>query len=257
MNVATDRNLSERRIERLSESIDERPVFVVLLHSPMTDKQGKEVTTAVTNLDIHDIARSCKTFGVKRYYIVNPEPEQERMVKAILGHWHTEVSKVYHPARWKALEQVEFTRTFEEAFNNATLHTTQLRSSLNENRSGKAPTMEVLEGQSNEATVLSYNTPYVVMPDARDLSQYFKKVWGYSELRESFGAGKVPGDFSDAEKVFLRPVMVVFGTGWGIAPRFFSNVDCLLAPIHGPVRSYNHLSVRAAAAIVLDRLFGS
>ncbi|MBI3543818.1 MAG: RNA methyltransferase, partial [Deltaproteobacteria bacterium] len=97
----------------------DRLVYVVLLHSPMVDRTGKQVTTAVTNLDLHDIARSCRTYGITRYFVVNPEVEQERLVKTILGHWREEVSKVHHPSRAAALETVRFMRTFEEAFNEA------------------------------------------------------------------------------------------------------------------------------------------
>ena len=55
-----------------------------------------------------------------------------------------------------------------------------------------------------------------------------------------------------------RPVVLVFGTGWGIADSFFPEVDRILAPIYGPEgeQGYNHLSVRSAVATVCDRLFG-
>ena len=49
---------------------------------------------------------------------------------------------------------------------------------------------------------------------------------------------------------------ILFGTGWGIAPEFLSaETDYLLEPIPGR-GDYNHLPVRAAAAIILDRLLG-
>ena len=51
-----------------------------------------------------------------------------------------------------------------------------------------------------------------------------------------------------------RVVMILFGTAWGIAKEFIGNADYLLEPILG-VSDYNHLSVRTAAAITLDRLF--
>lgn len=206
----------------------ERLVFAVLLHAPMVDRTGKEVTTAVTNLDIHDIARSCKTYGIARYFIVNPEAEQERMVKTILDHWKQEVSRVHHPSRAQALELVRFARTFEEAFNEASLEAAN-------------------EGEAKQ--------PFVVMPDARDLSKYFDDpdwLWTYETLREKMDARKIPGDSEKA----LRPVMIVFGTGWGIAPVFFEKVDKVLSPLRARGNRYNHLSVRAAAAIVLDRLLG-
>jgi len=51
------------------------------------------------------------------------------------------------------------------------------------------------------------------------------------------------------------PVVLVFGTGWGLAPEVMDQVDALLPPVMGPV-AYNHLSVRSAVSIVLDRLMG-
>lgn len=52
-----------------------------------------------------------------------------------------------------------------------------------------------------------------------------------------------------------RPVLLLFGTSWGLAPSLTSRADALLAPIRGP-SAFNHLSVRAACAIALDRLLG-
>ena len=44
------------------------PLYVGLVHYPMYDKNFNIVATAVTNYDLHDISRSSKTFGVKRYF---------------------------------------------------------------------------------------------------------------------------------------------------------------------------------------------
>jgi hypothetical protein len=51
---------------------------------------------------------------------------------------------------------------------------------------------------------------------------------------------------------------VVFGTGWGLTPDALAAADALLPPVHGPQgpAGFNHLSVRAAVAVVLDRLLG-
>ena len=60
-----------------------------------------------------------------------------------------------------------------------------------------------------------------------------------------------------------RPVLIVFGTGWGLAPEVLAEADLRLAAIvrdpevGPPDDGYNHLSVRSAAAIALDRLLGS
>ncbi|MEJ5300257.1 MAG: RNA methyltransferase [Thermodesulforhabdaceae bacterium] len=65
--------------------------------------------------------------------------------------------------------------------------------------------------------------------------------------------------FTDARKLVsladAPPILLLFGTAWGLAEEVFDMADCILEPIYGK-NSYNHLSVRCAAAIIIDRLFG-
>lgn len=49
--------------------------------------------------------------------------------------------------------------------------------------------------------------------------------------------------------------LLVFGTGWGLAEEILMKAHFRLEPIEGP-GEYNHLPVRAAVAILLDRLWG-
>ena len=48
-------------------------------------------------------------------------------------------------------------------------------------------------------------------------------------------------------------ILLLFGTGWGLTVEVLGQADMVLEPIRG-VGDYNHLSVRAAAAVILDRL---
>ena len=50
-------------------------------------------------------------------------------------------------------------------------------------------------------------------------------------------------------------LIICFGTGWGLTEEFIRSADYILEPIRGTT-DYNHLSVRSAAAIILDRLLG-
>jgi hypothetical protein len=51
------------------------------------------------------------------------------------------------------------------------------------------------------------------------------------------------------------PVLLCFGTGWGLAGTVHARAALQLEPIRSPrPDQYNHLSVRAATAIILDRL---
>ena len=57
------------------------------------------------------------------------------------------------------------------------------------------------------------------------------------------------------EWIAAGPVLLVLGTGHGLAPAVLEKVDGVLRPLR-PLGGYNHLPVRAAAAILLDRLLG-
>jgi len=202
------------------------PVYLVLLHDPVTNRNGKRITTAVTNLDLHDIARSCRTYGLAGYFVVTPIPVQQELVARILGHWRSQQSAEYHPDRAEALSLVEVAPSFSE-----------VRERIKDRH-----------GQN----------PEVVLTDARPQTRSVS----YGAYREELSARAVETtEGTPASAQGPRPVCLVFGTGWGVSEDFHPEVDRILEPIHGRKdlrgRDYNHLSVRAAAAIILDRLLGT
>jgi hypothetical protein len=50
--------------------------------------------------------------------------------------------------------------------------------------------------------------------------------------------------------------VLALGTAWGLAETFMETSDHVLEPVTGGT-DYNHLPVRSAAAIILDRVLGS
>lgn len=52
-----------------------------------------------------------------------------------------------------------------------------------------------------------------------------------------------------------KPYLLLFGTGWGLTDEIMAMSDFILEPIRAKSK-YNHLSVRSAVAIILDRLLG-
>jgi hypothetical protein len=64
---------------------------------------------------------------------------------------------------------------------------------------------------------------------------------GYDVFREMLASG--------------NPYLLVFGTAWGLSNSYIDEADFVLKPVEGNTE-YNHLSVRSAAAIILDRLMG-
>lgn len=66
---------------------------------------------------------------------------------------------------------------------------------------------------------------------------------------------KTSVSFTEAREIIhsATPSVILFGTGWGLTEETKQRADYLLDPITGNT-GYNHLSVRSAAAIIVDRL---
>lgn len=184
---------------------DESTLFLALIHHPVVNKRGESIGSAVTNLDIHDIARVARTYGVSRYYLATPYQDQQDLVRELLAHWATGHGAVYNPARKEALSIVRLVASLDEA-----------REAVSA-RCGESPLVVATSAVQRDKTVA-----YEVLGE---------------RLRNR------------------RPVLVIFGTAHGLAGEILATVDATLPPIVGG-SDYNHLSVRSAAAIVLDRLLG-
>lgn len=181
-------------------------LYIALLHYPVYNKEGRIVVTSVTNMDIHDIARTARTYGVKGYYIVTPIEKQRDLVIDIINHWRKGYGAVYNPRRKEAFETV----------------------SVGEDLDGVIKEISEQEGQQPRIVATS--------ADPRGSCLCF------GELRDNLRTGK-------------EPYLVLFGTGWGMGRDIIARADFLLEPIRGP-GDYNHLPVRSAVAITLDRLAG-
>lgn len=184
-------------------------LYVGLVHYPTTNKRGEKVTTSVTNLDIHDISRSCRTFGAKRNFLVTPLKAQHELVGRILGHWETDKGSLYNPDRSDALSIAHVIDSIELA-------------------------IEVIEKEEGLR-------PLVVLTGA-NFEDFDGEV---PELKEKLSIDNVP-------------CLLLFGTGWGLHAEVTEGADYYkLAPLKGSASDgYNHLSVRSAVAIYLDRLMG-
>ncbi len=84
--------------------------YVALMHSDVLVGQEKTKTrvgtTSVTSLDIHDIARSSVTYGLKKYFIVTPLADQQAIVKTLLGFWQQGSGVSYNNHRHEAVNHV-------------------------------------------------------------------------------------------------------------------------------------------------------
>lgn len=181
-------------------------LYIGLVHYPIYNKRMNIIAGAVTNFDIHDISRTCRTYDVKRYYIIHPLDVQKEIISKILNYWQEGYGKVYNSDRADALARVSWQKDIETA----------------------ALDVEAQTGKK----------PYIVTTDAR----IYPNTVSYTFMRKQLQEGD-------------RPILLLFGTGFGIEAETMKSFDYILEPVYGPC-DYNHLCVRSAAAIILDRLAG-
>ena len=181
-------------------------IFLALLHHPVLDRNGRIITSAITSLDLHDLARSARTYGVRAVYVVHPVPEQREFARSVIEHWRIGYGRSFDSRRVEALELIEIVADLDTAVAAA------------ERVAGRRPA--------------------IVHTSARE------------EQGVSFAAMRERMAQNDA-----APFLILLGTGFGLAPAARERTDLALEAIRGP-GDYNHLSVRAAASIILDRLCG-
>ncbi len=185
-------------------------VALALVHHPVLDRGGATVTTAITNLDLHDMARSSRTYGVTDLFVVHPIEAQRVLAERIQDHWDEGSGRRRIPDRAAAMYLLRVVSSLEDAY--AAL--------------GGRDAIDVwtTAASSRGGEVVAY-------PEAR---------------------ARLEARAEDA-----RPVLILFGTGWGLTSELVASVELRLEPIRARAATgYNHLSVRAACAITLDRLFG-
>ena len=181
-------------------------LYLALLHHPVYDKNGAVVTTAVTNMDVHDFGRLARTYGVRAFYVATPVPTLRRLVERIMRHWESGPGAAYNHTRKEALALARLAHDLDA----------------------------VLADIERETGVL----PRLVATTAREGGRRLDFAALARRLRED-----------------ARPDLVVFGTGWGLTEDVLGRADDVLEPIRGTA-GWNHLSVRSAAAVILDRLCG-
>ncbi len=177
-------------------------LYLALLHFPMRSREGSIVATALTSMNVPDIARTACTYGVSRYYVVTPLASQRRIAERLREFWMEEEEL---SNRREAVSLVAVREELEECYEE----------------------ISRTEGQP----------PLVWGTSARSNLPYLRVEW--DEARATLRK---------------RPVLLLFGTGNGMAHDLLQACDALLPPVRN--RGYNYLSVRAAVAIILDRLKG-
>ncbi len=181
--------------------------YVVLMHDQVNLPHDRVGTTSVTSFDLHDVSRTCRTFGIKNYFMVTPLHDQQEIIKTMLNFWQEGVGIDYNKKRHEAISIASLKASLKE-----------VQEAILE-QEGKLP---LLIGTSARA-----------YPGIPGITYYDQRlVWRHE-----------------------RPVLFIIGTGKGLCSELLARCDYMLGPILG-FSDFNHLSVRAAVSIILDRWLG-
>ncbi|MEJ2023995.1 MAG: RNA methyltransferase, partial [Deltaproteobacteria bacterium] len=85
-----------------------------LVHYPVYDKNGQRIASAVTPVDIHDLARIARTYGAGTFQIITPLKDQQELVDRIRTHWTAGFGASYNPHRREAVERVAIADSLED-----------------------------------------------------------------------------------------------------------------------------------------------
>ena len=211
-----------RRRQSVERTLDRRPdiagragiipwlsggAYVMEVHYPVLDKRGEKSSTAITGMDLHDIARACRTYGIKKYLLVTPIAQQREMAKRIAGHWTSGWGADYNPDRREAFSTLKIFASVQKALAWA-------------EEKEKKPMFKIATTAKRHAGAQHWLTL----------------------KREILRRDHSP--------------LFIFGTGWGLHDEVMETADAVMTPICGGKDGWNHLSVRSAVSITLDRFFG-
>jgi len=183
------------------------PHYVALMHYEVLvgESGDKSGTTSVTSLDIHDIARSSKSFGLKNYFIVTPLVDQQKIVQKMIDFWNSDVGKEYNRCRFEAVKRV------------------MLKSSLDgvikqiEKQEGKKPVVIVTSAKSYEKdNIITYHDQAKVWKLGRPVLILFGTGQGLSDDiidRADFVLVPVEG-FSDYNHLSVRSAAAIVFDRW-------------------------------------------
>ena len=181
-------------------------LFIGLVHYPVYNKNYQDIASAITTVDLHDLARLARTYDIKKFFVVTPLDDQQALAERVRRHWITGYGARYNRNRKQAIELVRVIPSLEQAI--------------------------------DAIAELEKEKPLLIATDAR--KQKDRSI-SYENARRLIKEDSV--------------IFLIFGTAWGLAKEVIQKADYVLDPIPGKT-DYNHLSVRTASAIILDRLVG-
>jgi len=90
-------------------------VFIALVHHPVYNRNQQVISTSITNLDLHDIARLATTYKIENYFVVHPLAIQRQLAEEIMGYWKEGYGAKYNQDRCQAFACLRLAASLEEA----------------------------------------------------------------------------------------------------------------------------------------------
>ena len=180
------------------------PHYVALMHDQVQLKDNRVGTSSVTSLDVHDIARSAITYGLKKYFVVTPLQDQKKIVTTLLDFWEAE-GKTYNVHRHRAVQLVQLMNSFEETIEHIKQET------------GKAPIVIATSARSNERGFqITYTDQELIWKQDRPVLLLLGTGSGLSEellKRCDYLLGPIKG-LSDFNHLSVRSAAAVIFDRW-------------------------------------------
>ena len=90
------------------------PHYAALMHTDVMIKGAGVGNSSVTSIDLHDIARSGATYGLKNLFMVSPLADQQAIMNEFFAFWKSPAGAAYNPGRSQAVCAIEQTLSLEQ-----------------------------------------------------------------------------------------------------------------------------------------------
>ena len=153
-------------------------IFVGLVHSPIYNKNKEIITTSVTNLDIHDIARCVATYDVEKYFIIHPLENQYMFVQEMVDYWQKGYGALYNPDRKEALERVDVKKSIEDVQNeiklkyNTDLYTIVTDAKVHSTTVSYIEMRKIIETDADRCFLLLFGTGWGMTEETMENADY-------------------------------------------------------------------------------------
>lgn len=178
--------------------------YCALLHDDVVVEKDRIGTSSVTTLDIHDIARSARTYGIKEYFVVTPLEDQQKIVKTVLGFWDN-AGIAYNKSRADAVSHVKLVNDLKA-----------VKAAIKE-QEGVEPLVIATSAQSVEGVPsISYHDQQLVWGQKRPILLIFGTAKGLSSelIRQcDYLLGPILG-FSDFNHLSVRSAAAIIFDRW-------------------------------------------